>query len=285
MSEILQDEPNSATAAPERNGAPVEHSLKFDTVTRPEPCVIGNLSVDRFTFAQAMTWLTAAIMNHRSPQPIFIAGTNAFVTVLAEHNQKFTDAMASATVNFADGESIVLASRLMKKPIPARIPMGELMVALCAFAANQQLRIYLLGGLPGAADSAAKKLKSLYPGIEIAGTCCPPNGFELDIARSATVREEILASGPDILFVALGCPKQEIWIHQNAGYLSARAIMPVGAAFDTLAGLRVRAPKIAQRTGTEWLFRLMMEPRRLWKRYLIGNLQFAALVVRQVMSR
>jgi N-acetylglucosaminyldiphosphoundecaprenol N-acetyl-beta-D-mannosaminyltransferase len=85
--------------------------------------------------------------------------------------------------------------------------------------------------------------------------------------------------------VALGCPKQEIWIHQNAGYLSARAIMPVGAAFDTLAGLRVRAPKFAQQTGTEWLFRLMMEPRRLWKRYLIGNFQFAALVLRQVMSR
>jgi N-acetylglucosaminyldiphosphoundecaprenol N-acetyl-beta-D-mannosaminyltransferase len=285
MSEILQDEPNSATAAPERSGAQVEHSLKFDAVTRPEPCAVGNLSVDRFTFAQAMTWLTAAIMNHRSDRPIFIAGTNAFVSVLAEQNPEFRDAMHSATVNFADGESIVLASRLMKKPIPARIPMGELMVALCAFAANQQLRIYLLGGLPGAAESAAKKLKSLYPGLETAGTCCPPNGFELDIAKSAIVREEILASRPDILFVALGCPKQEIWIHQNAGYLSARAIMPVGAAFDTLAGLRVRAPKIAQQTGTEWLFRLMMEPRRLWKRYLIGNFQFAALVLRQVMSR
>jgi N-acetylglucosaminyldiphosphoundecaprenol N-acetyl-beta-D-mannosaminyltransferase len=285
MSEVMQDNPNPAMNTPGIGGAPFDDLLKPDTRVKPERCVIGNLSVDRLTFAQAVTWLTSAILNHRSGLPIFIAGTNAFISVLAQQNPKFKEAMNAVTLVFADGISIVLASKLLKKPVPERIPGGELMVELCGMAANQQLRIYLLGGLPGAAVNAAIKLKTLFPELQVAGTYCPPLGFELDQAESAKVREQVLAAKPDILFVAFGCPKQEIWVHENSPIFPVRAIMPVGAAFDTLAGLRLRAPKIAQQTGTEWLFRLIMEPRRLWKRYLIGNFQFAALVFRQVMNR
>jgi N-acetylglucosaminyldiphosphoundecaprenol N-acetyl-beta-D-mannosaminyltransferase len=285
MSEVMQDDPNSAMKTHGLSEAPMANSPESDGVVRPEPCVIGHLSVDRLTFAQAIAWLSAAILNHHSGLPLFIAGTNAFISVLTEQNPRFREAMSAVTLIFADGQSIVLASRLLNKPVPERIPGGELMTALCAFAAEHHLRIYLLGGLPGAAKRAADKLKTLYPNLEVAGTNCPSVGFELDQTESAEVREKILAAKPDLIFVALGCPKQEIWVHENSSLFPVRAIMPVGAAFDTLSGLRLRAPKIAQQTGTEWLFRLMMEPRRLWKRYLIGNFQFAGLVLRQMKSR
>jgi N-acetylglucosaminyldiphosphoundecaprenol N-acetyl-beta-D-mannosaminyltransferase len=216
---------------------------------------------------------------------LFIAGPNAYIIVLAEDNLRFREAMQSADLLLADGISIVIASILLGRRLPERIPGGEVMEQMCRLAALHGLRVYFLGGLEGAAEQAALVLSSRYPGLTFAGTYCPPIGFERDLVESQKVRELIMASKPDMLFVALGSPKQEIWMAENCQYFAVRTIMSVGAAFDTQAGLRKRAPQWAQKTGTEWLYRLIMEPRRLWKRYLIGNFRFMLLILRQIRTR
>ena len=110
---------------------------------------------------------------------------------------------------------------------------------------------------------------------------CPPLGFEKDEAEGARILKAIAEAAPDLLCVAFGAPKQEIWMQENRAQLNVGAILAVGAALDTQAGLRRRAPQWVQHIALEWLFRLLMEPRRLWRRYLIGNTQFVLLVMRQ----
>jgi N-acetylglucosaminyldiphosphoundecaprenol N-acetyl-beta-D-mannosaminyltransferase len=140
--------------------------------------------------------------------------------------------------------------------------------------------VFLLGGLPGAAVMAAHNLRKRYPGLEICGMCCPPRGFEKDEAELARILKTIADAAPDLLFVAFGAPKQEVWMQENRSQLKVGAILAVGAALDTQAGLRRRAPEWMQEIALEWFFRLLMEPRRLWRRYLIGNTRFVLLVMR-----
>jgi N-acetylglucosaminyldiphosphoundecaprenol N-acetyl-beta-D-mannosaminyltransferase len=189
--------------------------------------------------------------------------------------------MQAADLAVPDGVSVVIASRLLRVPIPERVTGGDLMERLCAEAALYGLRVFFLGGLPDAASLASLNLRLRYPGLKVCGTYCPPVGFENDPAELAHIRNVINRHEPDLLFVAFGAPKQEIWMQENRDHLRVGAILPVGAAFDTQSGLRRRAPVIFRRLGLEWFFRLAMEPRRLWRRYLIGNAQFLVLVFRQ----
>jgi N-acetylglucosaminyldiphosphoundecaprenol N-acetyl-beta-D-mannosaminyltransferase len=161
------------------------------------------------------------------------------------------------------------------------VPGGDLMERLCAEAAHFGFRVFFLGGLPGAAVMAAHNLRLRYPGLTICGTYCPPVGFEDNAAELERIRAEVNQAEPDLLCVAFGAPKQEIWMQKNRSGLRVGAILPVGAAFDTQAGLRRRSPRWIQCVGMEWLFRLAMEPRRLWRRYLIGNTEFILLTLRQ----
>lgn len=155
------------------------------------------------------------------------------------------------------------------------------MEILCRDSARYGLRVFFLGGLPEAAALASRQLQRRYPALSIAGTYCPPLGFERDSMECAHIRQLITEAAPDLLFVALGAPKQEIWMHENCSTLPIGAAMSVGAAFDTQCGLRRRAPRWTHRLGLEWLYRLIHEPRRLWRRYLIGNPHFVYLVMRQ----
>jgi N-acetylglucosaminyldiphosphoundecaprenol N-acetyl-beta-D-mannosaminyltransferase len=246
-------------------------------------CRIGSLPVDRVNFDEATRWAVSYLKRSGTVPPALIVGPNAQLVTLAEKNPDFARAMCSAGLAVADGISVVMASRWLGTPVPERVPGGELMERLCAESAQNGFSIFFLGGLPGAAETAAKVLAERYPGLTIAGTYCPPYGFEKDPAERSRVRELIAASSPDILFVAFGAPKQEIWMWENCPSLPVRIAMSVGAAFDTQAGLRKRAPVWAQKSGTEWLYRLVMEPRRLWRRYLIGNTEFLMLVMKQML--
>lgn len=215
------------------------------------------------------------------PEPVQVMGPNAFLVTLAAKNTAFAKALGSADFCFPDGMSIVWGGRLLGCSVPERVPGGELMERLCAMAAERGRSVYLLGGLPGAASGAARTLCARYPGLRIAGTDCPEPGFHEDYDRNETVRARITAARPDLLFVALGAPKQEIWMLDECPTLPVGAAMSVGAAFDTLAGLRKRAPAWTHNIGLEWAYRLAMEPRRLWKRYLVGNSEFLRIVLRE----
>ncbi len=244
-------------------------------------CNIAGVPVDNTTLESAATGIVEAVRKRALSRPLLIMGPNAQLVVLAQRNARFAKALRSADLNVPDGISIVLASRLLGSPISGRVTGGDLMERLCAEAALHGLSIFLLGGLPTAARLAARRLERKYPKLKVAGTYCPPLGFEHDPEENARIRRLITEARPSLLFVAFGAPKQEIWIHENCPALPIGAAMSVGAAFDTQAGLRRRAPGWTHKIGMEWLYRLLREPRRLWRRYLFGNAYFIYCVLKQ----
>lgn len=263
-----------AEAAPEAEPAGV-------VLPMPPRVMLGRTVVDRISMEYAAVLVTEALLHRGELPPMTIVGPNAYLVTLADRNDRFAEAMQAADLAVPDGISVVMASRLLGAPIPERVTGGDLMGRLCAEAARFGFRVFFLGGLPGAAVMAACHLRQTYPGLQICGTYCPPFGFEDDPVEMGHIRNEINAANPDLLCVAFGAPKQEIWMQDNRNHLRVGAILPVGAAFDTRSGLRRRAPQWIQRIGMEWCFRLAMEPRRLWRRYLLGNTEFVCIVVRQ----
>ncbi len=253
----------------------------METLPRPPRFVLGRVPVDRISMEYAAVLVTEALLHRGALPPLTIVGPNAHLVTLAERNSRFAHAMEKADLAVPDGVSVVMASRILGAPIPERVTGGDLMERMCAEAAHHGFRVFFLGGLPGAARMAAFNLRLRYPQLNICGTYCPPRGFENDPAEQAHIFREIERCSPDLLCVAFGAPKQEIWMQENRNRLRVGAILPVGAAFDTQAGLRRRAPRWIQRMALEWLFRLISEPRRLGRRYLVGNSQFILLVLRQ----
>ncbi len=247
----------------------------------PPRFVLGKVPIDRISMDYAAVLMVEALLHRGELPPLTVAGPNAHLVTMAERDSRFAAALQDADLAVPDGISIVFASRLLGVPIPERVTGGDLMERMCAEAAQYGLRVFFLGGLPGAAVMAAHRLRERYPGLQICGTYYPPQGFENDAAELARMRRAIDEAAPDLLCVAFGAPKQEIWIQENRGQLKVGAIMAVGAALDTQAGLRSRAPRWVQAIALEWLFRLLMEPRRLWRRYLIGNTRFVVLVMGQ----
>ena len=247
----------------------------------PAPRVaFGQAPVDRVTMRGASEWLLRMLDAPRT-KPHLIMGPNAFLVGLAERDARFAEALAHASLCLPDGMSVVWGSRLLGKPIPERVTGGEFMETMCSLLARRGKSVYFLGGLPGAAQKAIEILAARYPGLVIAGTDCPAPGFDQDPAATKAVLHRIRMAQPDLLCVAFGAPKQEIWMLDHCRNLPIGAALSVGAAFDTTAGLRKRAPAWTHQIGAEWLYRLVLEPRRLWRRYLIGNAEFGAIVFKE----
>lgn len=242
---------------------------------------VSGVPIDHVSLEEAAAWVIHALRSSASRGPLLIMGPNAQLVSLAARHPRFASALRSADLSIPDGISVVLGARLLGQPVPERVTGGDLMERLCIESAKHDLSVFFLGGLPGAAEKTARKFQQRYPRFRIAGTCCPPLGFEHDPFESARVRDQIAAAKPDLLCVAFGAPKQEIWMVENCPTLPIGAAISVGAALDTQAGLRKRAPKWTHRIGFEWLYRLVREPRRLGHRYLVGNTQFIALIARQ----
>ena len=235
----------------------------------------------RLTIEEASSQIVDVLRRRNSIAPFFIMGPNAQLITLAQKDSRFFEALHASALNVPDGISVVIASRILGGNIAARAPGGELMESLCCAAARHGLSVFFLGGLPEAAALTSRRFQRRYPALSIAGAYCPPREFEHDPMERAHIRQLITEAAPDLLFVAFGAPKQEIWMHENCPTLPIGAAMSVGAAFDTQSGLRKRAPRWTHKLGLEWLYRLVHEPRRLWRRYLIGNPYFLYLVLEQ----
>ncbi|HTW47479.1 MAG TPA: WecB/TagA/CpsF family glycosyltransferase [Acidobacteriaceae bacterium] len=266
---------------PAEREAPRRAASAMEKLPRPPRFVLGRVPVDRISMDYAAVLMTEALLHRGELPPLTVVGPNAHLVTMAERDDRFAGAMREADLAVPDGISVVMAARLLGEPIPERVTGGDLMERMCREAEHYGFRVFFLGGLPGAARMAAFNLRQRYPDLNICGTYCPPLGFENDPAEQARMLREIEHSAPDLLCVAFGAPKQEIWMQENRYLLRVGAILPVGAAFDTQAGLRRRAPQWIQRLALEWLFRLMSEPRRLGRRYVVGNSQFIFLVLRQ----
>jgi N-acetylglucosaminyldiphosphoundecaprenol N-acetyl-beta-D-mannosaminyltransferase len=174
----------------------------------------------------------------------------------------------------ADGMPLIWAGGLQGSPLPERVAGSTLIVSLAAAAADAGASIFLLGGNPGTADAAVSKLLELSPGLQIAGTLCPPLGFETQPDWLDRIERALRETAPDIVYVGLGFPKQERLIADLRASFPKAWFVSCGISFSFVAGDVHRAPVILQRIGLEWLHRLAQEPGRLYRRYLLQGIPF-----------
>lgn len=182
----------------------------------------------------------------------------------------------------ADGMPIVWLSRLMRDPLPERVTGSDTMPLICKRCAEEGLSIYVLGCTEKVLNEAFSILKKASPNLKIAGMNTSEVRLEED---QGVLLDHINATKPDILFVALGNPKEELWMGRHVGQLNVGVTMGVGGSFNFLAGRVKRAPKWMQRHGLEWVFRVWQEPKRLWKRYVYGLFKFSWLSLRLMLGR
>jgi N-acetylglucosaminyldiphosphoundecaprenol N-acetyl-beta-D-mannosaminyltransferase len=212
--------------------------------------------------------------------PHYAAVVNAAKVSLARRDAGLTRILKAADLVTADGMSVVWASRLLGHRLKGRVTGIDLMCRIVEQAERLGQSVYFLGASENSVRGAVEYFASKCPGVLVAGY---RNGYFAP-DDSAAIAGAIRQSGADILFVALGSPAQEIWIDANLAATGVRFALGVGGSFDHISGLVKRAPLWMQRAGLEWLFRLGSEPRRLWRRYLVGNSVFLWLVVKQVLS-
>lgn len=223
--------------------------------------------VDRVTVDEAAERITAFV---QSGSPHQVVTANVDFLRLGARNPAFRELVNAADLVVPDGMPLVWASRLRGDPLPERATGIELLHQCARMAPAHGYSLFLLGAEPGVADEAAMVLRSRYPGLRIAGTCAP-SPLMLKADDELLVRM-IREARPDIVLVAFGAPRQEEWIRAHLHDLQVPVCIGVGGAFDMLAGRVKRAPLWMQQAGLEWLFRLLQEPRRLWKRYFIHDL-------------
>jgi N-acetylglucosaminyldiphosphoundecaprenol N-acetyl-beta-D-mannosaminyltransferase len=244
---------------------------------------LGQVELDPVTMDETVDRITTMMGDSRS-NSVHVVTLNAQFVQIARNNSEFASLVRGADLCVADGVSLVWACRFLGQPLPGRVNGTDLMVRLCEVAARDGYTVYFLGGRPGAGEGAVRKLREENANLQVVGIDCPPMGFMDNPKLAAEVCERIQLAAPDFLFVGLGAPKQEYWIHNNSG-LSAKVMVGVGGSFELIAGMTKRAPLLMQKTGLEWFWRLVMEPRRLWKRYLVGNSVFVLVVLQQWVSQ
>lgn len=249
------------------------------------------IRIDALNMSQAVDRL-CQWLDGTSGKCRYVVTPNVDHTILLRENSEFQCAYQDADLILPDGHPIVWASRLLRKPLPERVPGSELVPQLftvcnkrgCSRSKIKKLRVFLLGAGVGVAAQAANNMKQAWPNVETVGVYSPPLGFEKDADETNYILGRIALTRPDVVIVGLGAPKQEIWVHQNRDQIRAKVALCVGATIDFLAGEKRRAPRWMQRAGVEWLHRMCSEPRRLVKRYAKDAWIFPQLVWQQFMQ-
>ncbi|HEY2031687.1 MAG TPA: WecB/TagA/CpsF family glycosyltransferase [Myxococcales bacterium] len=231
---------------------------------------IGRVWIDSVTFEEALSAIESLIGRGGA---VFTPNVDHVVT--AEKNPEFAAAYEFSDVSLADGQWVVWAARMLGTPLPAKISGSDLTLPLAKRLGASGRSIYLLGGAKGAAEKAAQRLGNECQ-VRIAGIY----DGRIDLTKpDVALIGRIQAARPDVVLVALGSPKQELWIHRNREALAPAVLLGVGATLDFLAGQVRRAPPWISKAGMEWLFRLSLEPKRLSKRYLVDDPRFAVIVL------
>jgi N-acetylglucosaminyldiphosphoundecaprenol N-acetyl-beta-D-mannosaminyltransferase len=207
----------------------------------------------------------------------------AHPTVLARKDRAYRELVNRGDLNVPDGLPVAWALRLLGGP-GHRIAGTDGFGLLCRAGVDAGHRHYLFGGTTESLERLRVRLETAYPGVRIVGAESPPFR-DLDDDELRDVARRMRTAGSDLVWVGLGVPKQDLIAEQLRELAAARVIVCVGAAFDFLSGAQRRAPAWMQTTGTEWLFRLISEPKRLWRRYLVGNPQFVAGVAKDILRR
>lgn len=248
-----------------------ERKLRMDSGKRYK---IFNTYIDALTFDESVSEIKSIIKKKMPTQHVVI---NASKVNLMQQDVELTRIINSCPLINADGASIVWAAKKLGIPIPERVTGIDLFMKLVEIAAKEQFRIYLFGAKEDVVTYVKNKFESDFPGIQIVGY---RNGYfhedeELNIVK------DISESKPDILFVAFSSPKKEYWINKYLNEMNVPFVMGVGGSFDVVAGVTKRAPKWMQNHGLEWFYRFIQEPKRMWNRYVIGNMKFIWLTFKQ----
>jgi N-acetylglucosaminyldiphosphoundecaprenol N-acetyl-beta-D-mannosaminyltransferase len=212
-----------------------------------------------------------------------VALTNVNNVMEARHNSRFHAAMEAMDLSLPDGMPLAWLARRLGHRGARRIAGPDFVPEFCQSTAHHHYRHYFYGAAPGIAEKMARNLQQMAGGMEIAGAFSPPFRA-LSAEEDNYIVEMINRAKPDVLWVGLGCPKQEYWVVEHRDRLNVPVILAVGQAFDIHAGTLKRAPRWMREHGLEWLFRLLSEPRRLWRRYLISNSQFVFFVALEALG-
>jgi N-acetylglucosaminyldiphosphoundecaprenol N-acetyl-beta-D-mannosaminyltransferase len=239
----------------------------------PSPVPVWGLPLAPLTLPQTVDLVDDWIAD-RTPRYVITA--NVHYAMLAANDPRLGPVTAGAALVLADGMPLVWAAR---GRLPERVAGSDLVPALCRRAADRGHRVFLLGAAPGVAEQAADNLRTRFPGVPIAGTLAPPFR-DLSPAERDELVQTVRAARPDLLFVAFGQPKGELWVAEYYRELGVPVTMQVGATLDFLAGRAPRAPRWLQRVGLEWAYRLLREPRRLTGRYVRNGLFVARKVIK-----
>lgn len=234
--------------------------------------------IDRLDMAGTLEQCERLIESRAVAQHVVV---NAAKLVAIQDDARLRSIIDRCELVNADGQSVVWAARILGDPLPERVAGIDLMDRLLERAEKRGYRVFFLGARNDVLDEAMRRLRGRHPRLRIAGC---RDGYFQD-AESAAVCAVIRAADPDILFVAMSSPRKEQWLAEHLADVGVPFAMGVGGALDVLAGATRRAPRWVQRAGLEWLFRLVQEPRRLWRRYLVTNARFALLVARELRHR
>lgn len=200
-------------------------------------------------------------------QPHYVCVTSAHGVIEAQEDPELRRILNQSGMSTPDGMSIVWLLKLMGHRQVSRVYGPDLMEAVCEHSVEKGYRHFMFGGAEGVADKLAAALQNRFPGLQIAGTYCPP--FYIPSPEEDQMMVDMINnSGADIVWIGISTPKQERWMASHLGQLEAPVMVGVGAAFDFLSGVKRQAPRWIQRSGLEWLFRLANEPRRLFPRYI-----------------
>jgi N-acetylglucosaminyldiphosphoundecaprenol N-acetyl-beta-D-mannosaminyltransferase len=251
--------------------------------TRPASRLrIGTLPVDPLTFDETIAALLALAEAGRGGT---VFTPNVDHVVRAEHDLAFRAAYAAASLSVVDGMPLMWAARLLGTPLPQKISGSDWFEPLLAACARAGHGVYFIGGRQDAGSTARDRLLAKFPTLRIAGVGPRTRDIESDLALLDQVREDLRRTRPAFAVVALGSPLQEIWAAQVREAVAPTVLLGLGSVLDLAAGFIPRAPRWASKVGLEWLYRLLREPRRLWRRYLVRDPAFAGVVLRQWLKR
>ena len=241
---------------------------------RPALDVLG-VKLDAITLSDLLDAVSTAI---DARDRCTIMYQNIHVANVAADNVRLRQALNTADIVYCDGMGIKWGARVLGRCVPERMTCADFAPALAEHLSQRGARLYWLGGQPGVAVEAMRRLRAQAPGLISAGA--HHGFFSKSGAETAEVIGAINAACPDVVMVGFGTPIQETWVHENRAHIRAPVVWCVGAAADFIAGVLPRAPQWLARNGLEWAHRLYVEPRRMFRRYVVGNPRFAVRVAR-----
>ncbi len=239
---------------------------------------VGKLRVDVLTLRDALA-VVARLVDEKVGGSVFTP--NVDHVMLCEEDARFREAYGRATLSLADGFPIVAVSKFMEHRLPEKISGSDFVGPLLAQCADRGHTVYFFGGNPGVAEKAAAKLLEKHPTLKVVGMSAPMVSPTMSDSELNAVLAPIEALRPDVILVCLGAPKQELFIDRVAERLRPAVLLGLGASLDFIAGTTKRAPAWMSENGLEWLYRLSQDRGRLWRRYLLRDARFPAVLFRQ----